>query len=417
MTFSSFDDWVAEAKAVSILDMAGRLGASGLKRVGREWVGACPGCGGTDRFSINEAKQVFNCGHQGGAGGDIVALVGHVLSLDPKDGRDFVAICEEIVGEPPPGRTPIETAEERAAREARAAARAREAEAARVRRETAESAYRDAEIRRGHEIWSEAVRLVGSRGELYFAERGIGSVAGVRLRFVPRLGYWAMPKRKDGETAEAYRRRGMIRVAETPAIVAAIVGPDGSFRGVHLTHLAADGSAKARIVHPETGDVLPAKKIRGSAQSGVIRLSGPIEPRSLIIGEGIETVLSVREVLLAAGRDLETVGFWSGISLGNMGGAATATVADPSGRTIVDKAGRARRARLSGPVPDPAKPGIHLPDTITEVVILGDGDSDPATTEFSTRRAAARWVAPGRTIRRAWARDGADFNDMIGDGR
>jgi hypothetical protein len=396
--------------------MAGRLGASGLKRQGREWVGPCPRCAGEDRFAIHEGKGVYNCGHQGGAGGDVIALVGHVRELDPRDGRDFVAICEEIVGEPPPGRSTSESAAERAAREARIAARLREAEEARVRREAAETTYRDAEIRRAHEIWSEAGRLRGSRGELYLAARGITSVAGLRLRFVARLGYWAVPVRRDGESLEDWRKRGLVRVAEAPAMVAAIVGVDGAFRGVHLTHLAADCTAKARIVHPESGDVLPAKKVRGSVHGGVIRLSGQVEPARLVIGEGIETVLSVREALIGAERDLEGVGFWSGVSLGNLGGRATETVADPTGRTIVDKAGRTRRARLSGPVPDLATPGIVLPESITEVTILGDGDSDPATTEFATRRAAARWTRPGRTIRRAWARDGADFNDMFGGG-
>ena len=57
-----------------------------------ERAGPCPHCGGTDRFSINTKKQVWNC--RGCAkGGDVIALVRHV------DGIGFAETVEKLSGE------------------------------------------------------------------------------------------------------------------------------------------------------------------------------------------------------------------------------------------------------------------------------------------------------------------------------
>lgn len=403
MTWFSFEDWVADARGADIVEVAARLGAGGLKPQGRELVGPCPGCGGTDRFSINPMKRLWNCGHEGGAGGDVVALVGHVLGLSPADGRDFVRICEEINGAPPPDRESAETAAERAARLARRAEQAaRAAEDERARAIEAQD-YRDAEIGRARAIWDEAFPIQGTAVEAYLAARGIRHIAGLRLRCAPRLGYFvAHPQRK-----------GTTQVATLPAMVAAIVDPSGAFSGVHLTYLDAECSAKATIVNPFTSAPEPAKKIRGSVHGAVVRLAGPVaDPCRLVCGEGVETTLSVRDDAIDGGLDIAATAWWAGISLGNIGGKATETVRHPTGVTKIDKAGRARVAKISGPVPAPDSPGIVLPETVTEALLLGDGDSDPATTDFALRRCAARWARPGLTVRRAWARDGEDFNDM-----
>ena len=83
-------------------------------------------------------------------------------------------------------------------------------------------------------------------------------------------------------------------------MVAAIVGPDRKFMGVHRTWLdprlsAGDlpkgASGKAVIIGPD-GETLSPKKMRGLKRGGAIRLN---EPRDdcrrtiLLIGEGIET--------------------------------------------------------------------------------------------------------------------------------
>ena len=47
------------ARAAAILAVAERHAR--LKRVGSEYVGPCPGCGGRDRFAVSPRKGLFNC--------------------------------------------------------------------------------------------------------------------------------------------------------------------------------------------------------------------------------------------------------------------------------------------------------------------------------------------------------------------
>jgi putative DNA primase/helicase len=67
----------------------------GIKLRGRnDRVGACPKCGGTDRFDINIRKQLFNC--RGCAvGGDVIALIQFL------DECDFSDACRTLAGELP----------------------------------------------------------------------------------------------------------------------------------------------------------------------------------------------------------------------------------------------------------------------------------------------------------------------------
>jgi hypothetical protein len=63
---------IERARAANVLSVAESLGAR-LKKVGGEWVGPCPRCGGRDRFAVNPGKGVFNC-RGCGVGGDAIAL-------------------------------------------------------------------------------------------------------------------------------------------------------------------------------------------------------------------------------------------------------------------------------------------------------------------------------------------------------
>ena len=87
-------DWVARARAVPIEAEIERRGVK-LRREGLEHVGPCPKCGGTDRFSINTKKGLWNC-RKCSVGGDVIQLVKHL------DGVDFNAACAALAGEPPP---------------------------------------------------------------------------------------------------------------------------------------------------------------------------------------------------------------------------------------------------------------------------------------------------------------------------
>jgi Protein of unknown function (DUF3631)/CHC2 zinc finger len=90
---TAYEDWVARAKSVPIEREIERRGIVLRGRIERE--GPCPVCGGTDRFSINTAKQVFNC-RGCSVGGDIIALVAHL------DGCDFNQAVEMLAGESMP---------------------------------------------------------------------------------------------------------------------------------------------------------------------------------------------------------------------------------------------------------------------------------------------------------------------------
>jgi hypothetical protein len=64
-------------------------------------------------------------------------------------------------------------------------------------------------------------------------------------------------------------------------------------------------------------------------------------------------------------------------------------------------------------VPDPDDPGLAIPESVAELTLLGDGDSDPVLTQFAMTRAARRYARDGRTIRIAFAPAGQDFNDVL----
>src|SRR4029077_6448966 len=79
-----------DARGVRVQGELSRRGIS-LRGRGSERCGPCPVCGGTDRFSVNPKKQVWNC--RGCAtGGDVIALVEHL------DGCGFMEAVEMLVG-------------------------------------------------------------------------------------------------------------------------------------------------------------------------------------------------------------------------------------------------------------------------------------------------------------------------------
>src|SRR6516164_3791357 len=87
-------DWTARARAVPIMHVIHRRGINTLKRVGAEYVGPCPRCGGEDRFAVHTKKNIFNC-RNCNVGGDVIQLVEHL------DGVDFKTACETLVGPQP----------------------------------------------------------------------------------------------------------------------------------------------------------------------------------------------------------------------------------------------------------------------------------------------------------------------------
>jgi hypothetical protein len=135
-----------------------------------------------------------------------------------------------------------------------------------------------------------------------------------------------------------------------------------------------------------------------------------------VLGEGAEKVIAVWQALderarageLPIGRfSLDQTAFWSACDLGNLAGKAADSVRHP---TLKHASGRA--ARVAGAVPDLDGPAIVIPDTVDDLVLLGDSTSDEFTTRLAMCRAAARYAAPGRRVRVAWAPAGLDFDDL-----
>lgn len=391
----AFEEWIEEARGLPIgkaLDLVAPHHAISRKT---RFVGPCPGCGGVDRFSLNLRKNIFWC-RKSAEGGDAIALARHVLSCD------FLEAVEALTGRPAPGRAVSE--EERQQRARRVA----EIEARRkVEAETAAAAdneFRSREIARAHKIWRSAGRLASSMAEAYLRHRGLAAPAGAKLRAAADLPYW---HNIGGEWRSIY---------SGPALVAAIQGRDDRFIGCHITWIdpaLASASGKATIAHPETGEILDAKKVRGSQKGGHIHLGGDRDTaRRFVVGEGIETVLSVHCVEAAAARTAGSL-YWSSVNLHNLGGKSAGSVPHPH-LTLTDSKGRTRAQRVPGPVPDFSDTSVLAPpDDAREILLLGDGDSEHFTTRNVLLRFAARWQRPGRQIRAAWAEEGQDFNDML----
>ena len=359
------------------------------------FVGPCPGCGGTDRFSLNIRKNIFWC-RKSAEGGDAIALARHVQACQ------FLEAVELLTGRPAPGRTVSEADRQARSRRVAELEEKRAAEAERIAAE--ENEFRTREIERARKIWKAAGCIDGSIAEAYLRHRGVEAPKGAKLRAASDLPYW---HHIGGEWRSIY---------SGPAMVAAIQGRDERFIGCHITWIdkrLATRSGKAEIMHPETGEILDAKKVRGSQKGGHIHLGGvAVAPRRFVVGEGIETVLSVRTAEIAAGRSPWTL-YWSSVNLHNLGGKSAGSVPHPS-LTMTDSRGRTRAQRVPGPAPDLDDHAVIAPPAdVDHILLLGDGDSDHFTTRNVLLRFAARWQRPGRTIRAAWADAGSDFNDML----
>lgn len=376
----AFRQWIEDARACPIGDYADAVGIRLRGRVERS--GPCPNCGGEDRFNLNTVKGLWFCRQCKDDGGDVIDLVRLV------EGCDFVRACEILTGTPAPNGAEGHglSAEERARVEAERAEKRRQADVTAAK-------FRDQERRRLHRWWNRAQSARNSLVEDYLDLRSLTLPPGARLRFEPAAKLWA-----DG-------KRGSAVVHVGPAMFAGITGPDGTFAGLHTTWIdLGEPDGKARVPDAD-GEFVPAKKVRGSQLGGRIELVRVAEPRRLVIGEGIETTLSVRDDMIDAGLDTAGIAFWAAINLGNLGGPHDGNVAHPTER---DRGNKPRR--IPGPTPAPG--GIPVPDSVEDITILGDGDSDPFLTKHALDRASLRWARPGRRIVGAMAPAGTDFNTL-----
>ena len=122
-------------------------------------------------------------------------------------------------------------------------------------------------------LWNRCQPIAGSHAELYLNARGIRRCRFPALRF-----HHALPFRSD---TGGWRRY--------PALVAAVAGDDGEVQGVHRTWLDSRRPAKAPISRP--------RKSLGRIHGFAVRFGEPTKASTLLVGEGIETVLSLVTVL------------------------------------------------------------------------------------------------------------------------
>jgi hypothetical protein len=99
-----------------------------------------------------------------------------------------------------------------------------------------------------------------------------------------------------------HREEGQTRGAARPALIAAVTDGAGALQGVHRTWLAPDGQDKAAVETP--------RRALGHLLGNAVRLS-PCDD-ILVVGEGIETMLSLSEA--APGLPV-----WAALSSGHLG--------------------------------------------------------------------------------------------------
>lgn len=321
--------------------------APGMRRHGGYWQGPNPtrAKDGKTSFTVwhNGAFKEFDSGEKG----DVIGLIAYCRRCTVGEAiawaKDFLGLRDMD----PAMRAKLD-AQARAKNEQRRKAE----EAERERRQ--QSAFRLWLAGRPVTPTSLAGRYLGGRGiavaELVNAEKDLRDSAG-------SLKYWG--PRGEGDPAWL-----------GPAMLAPIRQVTGEILGVHATFLTPDGAAKAPVMNP--------KLMLGTKRGGFVRLSRgasglPFEDLAkcearepLVLGEGIETCLSVAQALPEAR-------VWAALDLGNM-------------------------ASL------PAHPAIG------PLVILKENDTKPAALE-QRQRVMDQLAEKGFDVREMVPPWGNDFND------
>jgi hypothetical protein len=364
-------------------------GYTKLRRAGARLVGPCPICGGrvtSQRFEVFADGESWACAVCPD-GGDVIRLVQLV------DGCSFLDAIERLGG-----RVAVDPDQAKWLFEER--------ERKRLSREKQAATYREAERKRLFRTWKSAIAIHGTPVERYLRGRGLDVPAVCPgLRYLPSAAYW------HGEIIDLRGHKSPVQIHSGPAMLGAFIRPDGKFGGLHMTWIEADMAsppAKLELTDPATGEVLNSKKMRGSKTGAHIAIALLEAPRRLIVGEGIETVLAVWTAHALAGRALDDTAFWAAGDLGNLAGRATRTISHPS-----LKRPNGQPQKVPDRYPDPDDSGLSIPESVEELILLGDGDSERLLTECAMERAARRYAREGRTIRIAFAPAGQDFNDVL----
>ena len=126
-------------------------------------------------------------------------------------------------------------------------------------------------------LWAIAKPIAGTLAEAYLRNRGIVHLTSCEaLRFHPRCWY-----RGDDDDP-----RDRVRDA-WPAIISAVTALDGTIMGVHRTWVDPASVSKAPVSTP--------RRAMGLLLGNAVRFGRAVDV--MIVGEGLETVLSLRQVM------------------------------------------------------------------------------------------------------------------------
>lgn len=383
------DEVIAQACDTDIAWLAQGYGFAGRASTTGEVVGPCPGCGGTDRFSLNTKLNVWRCRQGGGdpIGGDPIALVMHCEDVSFRRAVKTLVNGDAVT---PRARPAADTA-------------------------TVDNEFREKERRRAYELWREGYPFPDSGAvATYLAGRAIdpalARLPGAHCRQHDDFPFWQ--PYVDGPVLPGRKGKVKFRVIHRgPAMLWPILAC-GHFLGLHATWLDPAGpKGKAEIFCPDTGEQLPAKKVRGSKKGGAIVLRDRVKASDeAAAGEGIESALSWLSI-----HDGFAGSLYSAVDLGNLAGRAARSMAHP---TLKQKRRDDRVIALRVPGPEPRldddqsllfspHPGIE------RLLLLGDGDSDPIVTRAAMQRALARLESTGIDCMIEWPPAPHDFNSLL----
>lgn len=405
------EHFVEDARGVSIEAAAQQIGLVFTRRRA-EHAQPCPNCGGKDTFAFNTEKNAWNCRHGGVGGRDAIGMAAHCLDLDLNRRDGFLEACSAVLGQPIPDEGERESDTDRAARLARIEDRRRVNAVEAAQREASQADFRERERERARGIYAHAEPHSSKAGKIasrYLLGRGVDlwsdntSAIDRWIRATASLTYWH-GQDEAGRPVDLY---------SGPAMVLPFLAPDLTIIGCHQTWIDLGRPPKLRpvLADPETGELLPTKKMRGSKKGGLIPLCGDPGARRWVGAEGIENTLA-----FAGWEDFrpDTFYFAAG-DLGNLSGSA-----DPASRfahpelTKTDRRGRTRPVMVAGPAPlvTGEADSIWVADHVDELVLLADGDSERVMTAAAMARAKARHARAGRRIFVVWPKRGMDLSEI-----
>jgi phage/plasmid primase-like uncharacterized protein len=259
-------DSVARARSVPIAAVLAARGHQ-LQRCGGELTGPCPVCGGRNRFNVNLKKSVWVC-RGCNKGGDVIELVRHL------DGCGFAEAIARLTGEIWP--TP-------------------QVAAAPPQRQRAQpSPHRDAALR----IWHYAGSIFGTPAQTYLT-----NTRGIDLTQIP-----------DIDEVLRFHARCPIGAQHLPCLIALIRDVQTNAPiGIVRTPLSADG--RKAPVRNENGEV--DRWALGDKAGGALKLWPHVAvTKSLVVGEGLETVLAAATRIKHRGTLLQPA--WALIDSGNL---------------------------------------------------------------------------------------------------